>query len=149
MSSRCGKWARGGERAAPAGDWRVAGVPKHGACIVLAKEFRLAGDDHRGGRAALGVLLWLLLPVRRPEREKVALGLCRRIEPKTYFANERTFLNWMHMSIVTGTIASALLGLANNSGERQSALPACLLANPQPSASRSASLAVQCLLANP
>lgn len=35
-----------------------------------------------------------------------------RIEPKTYFANERTFLNWMHMAIVTGTIASALLGLS-------------------------------------
>ncbi|CAG9460086.1 unnamed protein product [Pedinophyceae sp. YPF-701] len=35
-----------------------------------------------------------------------------RIEPKTYFANERTFLNWIHMSIVVGTIASALLGLS-------------------------------------
>ena len=38
-----------------------------------------------------------------------------RIEPKTYFANERTFLNWIHMSIVVGTIASALLGLSGQS----------------------------------
>jgi len=39
-----------------------------------------------------------------------------RIEPKTFFANERTFLSWMHMSVVTGTVASALLGLARGGG---------------------------------
>ena len=39
-----------------------------------------------------------------------------RVEPKTYFANERTFLNWMHMAVVTGTIASALLGLSHAGG---------------------------------
>jgi len=31
-----------------------------------------------------------------------------RIEPKTYFANERTFLSWMHMSVTLGSISSAL-----------------------------------------
>lgn len=35
-----------------------------------------------------------------------------RIEPKTFFANERTFLTWMHMAVTIGTIAAALLGFS-------------------------------------
>lgn len=31
-----------------------------------------------------------------------------RIEPKSYFANERTFLSWMHMAITMGGITTAL-----------------------------------------
>ena len=27
-----------------------------------------------------------------------------RIEPKTYFANERTFLSWLHMAVTLGSI---------------------------------------------
>lgn len=33
-----------------------------------------------------------------------------RIEPKTFFANERTFLSWLHMAVTIGSIAAALLG---------------------------------------
>ena len=36
-----------------------------------------------------------------------------RIEPKTNFANERTFLRWIHMSIVLGGVSSAMLGGAS------------------------------------
>jgi len=32
-----------------------------------------------------------------------------RIEPKVIFANERTFLKWMHFSVIVGTIATTLL----------------------------------------
>lgn len=35
-----------------------------------------------------------------------------RIEPKTFFANERTFLTWLHMAVTVGTIAAGLLGFA-------------------------------------
>lgn len=35
-----------------------------------------------------------------------------RIEPKTFFANERTFLTWLHMAVTIGTIAAALLGFS-------------------------------------
>lgn len=35
-----------------------------------------------------------------------------RVEPKTYFANERTFLSWIQMAVTMGTLSSALLGLA-------------------------------------
>ena len=34
-----------------------------------------------------------------------------RIEPKTFFANERTFLSWLHMAVTLGSIAAALLAL--------------------------------------
>jgi len=37
-----------------------------------------------------------------------------RIEPKTFFANERTFLTWMHMAVTIGTIAAALLGFSGS-----------------------------------
>lgn len=35
-----------------------------------------------------------------------------KIEPKTFFANERTFLHWLHMAVTVGSIAAALLGFA-------------------------------------
>ncbi|KAK9818344.1 hypothetical protein WJX72_010983 [[Myrmecia] bisecta] len=35
-----------------------------------------------------------------------------RIEPKTYFANERTFLAWLHMAVTMGGITTALVSFA-------------------------------------
>jgi len=35
-----------------------------------------------------------------------------KLEPKTFFANERTFLSWLHMAVTIGSIAAALLGFA-------------------------------------
>jgi uncharacterized membrane protein YidH (DUF202 family) len=40
-----------------------------------------------------------------------------RIEPKTFFANERTFLSWLHMAVTLGSIAAALLGFSNTKGQ--------------------------------
>jgi len=37
-------------------------------------------------------------------------GNLRRTEAKAFFANERTFLHWMNMSVTTGSISAALLG---------------------------------------
>lgn len=34
----------------------------------------------------------------------------RRIDPKVFFSNERTFLKWLHMSVTLGSISSGLLG---------------------------------------
>ncbi|CAL8471696.1 g11238 [Coccomyxa elongata] len=47
-----------------------------------------------------------------------------RIEPKTFFANERTFLSWLHMAVTIGSIAAALLGfvgVADSSKHKQQA----------------------------
>lgn len=38
-----------------------------------------------------------------------------RVEPKSYFANERTYLSWMGMAITLGGVSSALVGFANTS----------------------------------
>ncbi len=40
-----------------------------------------------------------------------------KVEPKTFFANERTFLSWMHMSVLTGSIGAAMLGLVHGSDD--------------------------------
>lgn len=37
-----------------------------------------------------------------------------RVEPKVYFANERTFLSWLEFSIVLGAIASTLLNFGDS-----------------------------------
>lgn len=35
-----------------------------------------------------------------------------RIEPKTFFANERTFLAWLGMATTLGTISTAIAGFS-------------------------------------
>ncbi|GJE96248.1 SPX domain-containing protein [Phanerochaete sordida] len=44
---------------------------------------------------------------RAPPGKKIAVPV--RIEPKVYFATERTFLKWLHFAIYIGTIATTLL----------------------------------------
>ena len=36
-----------------------------------------------------------------------------KIEPKVYFANERTFLAWMHMSVMLASISVAIVAFAD------------------------------------
>lgn len=51
--------------------------------------------------------------IRRVDSErKIAVPV--RVEPKVFFANERTFLSWIHFSIFLGGISSALVGLGNH-----------------------------------
>jgi uncharacterized membrane protein YidH (DUF202 family) len=38
------------------------------------------------------------------------MATLRRTEAKAFFANERTFLHWMNMSVTIGSISAALLG---------------------------------------
>eukprot|EP00882_Tetradesmus_deserticola_P011407 GHRQ01012069.1.p1 GENE.GHRQ01012069.1~~GHRQ01012069.1.p1 ORF type:complete len:130 (+),score=59.80 GHRQ01012069.1:201-590(+) len=38
----------------------------------------------------------------------------RRTEAKAYFANERTFLHWMNVSVTIGSISAALSGVAGH-----------------------------------
>ncbi|EFN54292.1 hypothetical protein CHLNCDRAFT_135880 [Chlorella variabilis] len=40
-----------------------------------------------------------------------------RIEPKTYFANERTFLAWLGMATTLGTVSTAIAGFAVEDAE--------------------------------
>lgn len=38
----------------------------------------------------------------------------RRTDAKAFFANERTFLHWMNMSVTIGSISAALLGVSGH-----------------------------------
>lgn len=62
-------------------------------------------------RGSTGQLLTKLTPVK--------------IEPKVYFANERTFLHWMHMCVTLGAIAMAIT--AEGINEPSLVLPGVLL----------------------
>lgn len=48
----------------------------------------------------------------RTENKRIAVPV--RVEPKVFFANERTFLSWIHFSIFLGGISSALVGLGDS-----------------------------------
>jgi len=41
----------------------------------------------------------------------------QKIEPKLFFANERTFLHWLHYAVVLSSIASAVLSMSEAPGE--------------------------------
>jgi uncharacterized membrane protein YidH (DUF202 family) len=56
--------------------------------------------DVEGGAGA-----YQLIPRRTP----------MKIEPKVFFANERTLLSWLHMAITLGSIAAGLLGVSVHS----------------------------------
>ena len=56
----------------------------------------------------------------------------QRIEPKTFFANERTFLSWLHMAVTIGSIGAALLGFSGASPRSPHASPVVRLPGPMP-----------------
>lgn len=45
-----------------------------------------------------------------------------RVEPKSYFALERTFLSWMGMAITLGGVSSALVGFSGKDKEQEGKL---------------------------
>ena len=54
---------------------------------------------------------WWFLRRSKPKKT-MATTIPMKIEPKTFFANERTFLSWLHMAITIGSIGAALLGFS-------------------------------------
>jgi hypothetical protein len=47
----------------------------------------------------------------------VAPTSVQKIEPKTFFANERTFLHWLHHGIILASVASGILAFSSETGE--------------------------------
>lgn len=47
----------------------------------------------------------------------VAPTSIQKIEPKLFFANERTFLHWLHYAVVLSSIASTVLSMSETPGE--------------------------------
>ena len=52
--------------------------------------------------------------------KKIALPV--RVEPKVFFANERTFLSWMNFSVILGTLSVGLLNFSHDSVGQGSAI---------------------------
>ena len=57
-------------------------------------------------------------PIKGTKRFKAPAGkkihVPVRVEPKVYFANERTFLSWLEFSIILGSIAATLVNFGDN-----------------------------------
>ena len=51
------------------------------------------------------------LYARRRRRAAAPRTVPMRIEPKTFFANERTFLSWLHTAVLIGTIGAGLVSV--------------------------------------
>ncbi len=77
-----------------------------------------------------GFLDWWFLDRPEIKRKSTALNSTpMKIEPKTFFANERTFLSWLHMAVTIGSIACALLGFAGSAhrDKKKSSVWVCFL----------------------
>ncbi|KAI9356546.1 VTC domain-containing protein [Zopfochytrium polystomum] len=55
-----------------------------------------------------------------------AIQLPVRVEPKVFFANERTFLSWLHFCIVLGGLALGLLNFGDQVGQISGVLFTCV-----------------------
>jgi len=51
----------------------------------------------------------------------------QKIEPKTFFANERTFLSWLHMALTMGSIATAMIGISSDEAQNSSTMIALIM----------------------
>lgn len=66
----------------------------------------------RAARDAPSFLEWWFSKPPMSNRPRVPGLVQDKPEPKTYFANERTFLSWLHMALTMGSIAAAMLGFS-------------------------------------
>ncbi|KAG5341948.1 GTPase regulator Nrf1 [Termitomyces sp. Mn162] len=58
--------------------------------------------------------------LQRTANKRIALPI--RVEPKVSFANERTFLSWLHFTVVLGGLAVGLLNFGDKVGKISAAL---------------------------
>ncbi|KAN0131377.1 component of vacuolar transporter chaperone [Lactarius tabidus] len=52
--------------------------------------------------------------LQRTANKRIALPV--RVEPKVSFANERTFLSWLHFTVVLGGLSVGLLNFGDKAG---------------------------------
>ncbi|KAI0775400.1 hypothetical protein BC629DRAFT_1441493 [Irpex lacteus] len=58
--------------------------------------------------------------LQRTAAKRIALPV--KVEPKVSFANERTFLSWLHFTVVLGGLAVGLLNFGDKVGKISAAL---------------------------
>ncbi|KAI0268332.1 vacuolar transporter chaperone 1 [Gloeopeniophorella convolvens] len=58
--------------------------------------------------------------LQRTANKRIALPV--RVEPKVSFANERTFLSWLHFTVILGGLAVGLLNFGDKVGKISAAM---------------------------
>ncbi|CAB4413694.1 unnamed protein product [Rhizophagus irregularis] len=58
-------------------------------------------------------------PLLQPQKR---IALPTRVEPKVFFANERTFLSWLQFTVVLGGLALGLLNFGDKVGKISAAI---------------------------
>ncbi|EIM88285.1 uncharacterized protein STEHIDRAFT_95354 [Stereum hirsutum FP-91666 SS1] len=58
--------------------------------------------------------------LQRTAQKRIALPV--RVEPKVSFANERTFLSWLHFTVILGGLSVGLLNFGDKVGKISAAL---------------------------
>ncbi|KAI0700600.1 hypothetical protein BC835DRAFT_1404819 [Cytidiella melzeri] len=58
--------------------------------------------------------------LQRTSAKRIALPV--KVEPKVSFANERTFLSWLHFTVVLGGLAVGLLNFGDKVGKISAAM---------------------------
>ncbi|KAF9938478.1 vacuolar transporter chaperone [Mortierella antarctica] len=109
--------------APPARPW-IDGINNRDSRASLGSEFSIQPmtEKNQGNVENDDGLLRKKSTIRRKRfgfREKRAASVKRasapvRMEPKVFFANERTFLNWLQFSVLLGSISLTLLNFGNN-----------------------------------
>ncbi|CAG8720493.1 13629_t:CDS:2, partial [Acaulospora morrowiae] len=54
-------------------------------------------------------------PIAQTPQKRIALPV--RVEPKVFFANERTFLSWLHFTVILGGLSIGLLNFGDKIGK--------------------------------
>lgn len=58
--------------------------------------------------------------LQRTAGKRIALPV--RVEPKVFFANERTFLSWLNFTVTLSALAAGLLNFGDNVGRISAAM---------------------------
>ncbi|KAJ1836831.1 GTPase regulator Nrf1 [Coemansia sp. RSA 2703] len=70
-------------------------------------------SSHNYGQLSYGSLP----PTSRHDQPSKRIAVPVRVEPKVFFANERTFLSWLNFAIVLGSLALGLLNFGDSTGK--------------------------------
>ena len=101
-------WAVAKQHVHVATDYVTTGLSK---AVPKPKPTDMPSNGNPGGLAAMRGQVHAKR-FKAPKGKRIHVPV--RVEPKVYFANERTFLSWLEFSIILGSIAAALLNFGDD-----------------------------------
>ena len=104
-----------GEKAPLLGQPAPASQNKSGLNFGNSDEFGEYYDEEEDDGEDVGCS-WPFAFCSRYNVEFLAPTSIQKIEPKLFFANERTYLHWLHHGVILSSIASGILAFSDESG---------------------------------